>query len=149
MTVDLPPTRANRPVWGGTLAHEIFHYWNGWRLAGSDYTASQWFQEGFTEYASNVSMVSSSVIEPADFLRKLSDHVGNYQKLTTTLEAIGSHKGPPLYSAGALVAFSWDVLIRHATGGKRNIGDFFATLWRQTQQGHRPYEWKDIREALQ
>jgi len=34
-------------------------------------------------------------------------------------EDIGTKKGPPLYSAGALVAFSWDVKIRVASSGGR------------------------------
>ena len=60
----------------------------------------------------------------------------------------GTHKGPPLYSAGALVAFSWDVLIRDASHGKRDLGDFLRALWRQTDGGQRTYEWRDIQAAL-
>ena len=35
MTVDVPPSPSNLPMWGHTLAHEIFHYWNGSRLRGA------------------------------------------------------------------------------------------------------------------
>ncbi len=75
--------------------------------------------------------------------------MNNYRQLTTTLEAIGTKKGPPLYSAGALVAFSWDVMIRQASGGRCNIADLFRNLWRQTEGGAREYTWADIRAALQ
>jgi predicted metalloprotease with PDZ domain len=149
MVVEEPPSVVNRPQWGNTLAHEIFHYWNGWRLQGADYATSQWFQEGFTEYAANVAMVACGLISRDEFAAKLSVHVANYRQLTTSLEAGGSHKGPPLYSGGALVAFSWDVLIRRATHGQRNLGDFLRELWRQTESGQRPYEWRDIRSALE
>jgi len=149
LTVDTPPSRANRSAWGNTVGHEIFHFWNGWRLHGADYATSQWFQEGFTEYVANVSMAGAGLIGPDDLLRKLSEHVRNSRKLTTALEAGGTHKGPPLYSGGALVAFSWDVLIRNATHGQRNLGDFLRALWRRTEGGRRAYEWRDIQAALE
>jgi predicted metalloprotease with PDZ domain len=148
MTIDEPPSRANSAVWGNTIAHEVFHYWNGWRLRGADYASSQWFQEGFTEYAANLSLVNAGLITPDELRKKLSDHVGNARKLTTSLEAGGSRKGPPLYSSGALVAFSWDVQIRASTDGKRNLGDFLRALWSQTGGGRRPYGWHDLQAAL-
>lgn len=149
MTVDEPPSRANSAAWGNTIAHEVFHHWNGWGLRGADYASSQWFQEGFTEYAANLSMVNAGLITPDELRKKLADHIGNARKLTTSLEAGGSRKGPPLYSAGALVAFSWDVLIRDSTGGKRGLGDFLRALWSQTGRGQRPYEWRDLQAALE
>lgn len=148
LTVDTPPSRENRSAWGNTIGHEIFHFWNGWRLRGADYATSQWFQEGFTEYVANVSMVGAGLIGPDEFLGKLTEHVRNARKLTAALEAGGTHKGPPLYSGGALVAFSWDVLIRDSTHGQRDLGDFFRALWRRTDGGRRPYDWSDIQAAL-
>lgn len=142
------PDSNNCTVWGNTLAHEIFHYWNYARLKGADYASSQWFQEGFTEYVANLVMITGQIINSDTFLSKLSEHVANYRKLATTLEKPGTHKGPPLYSAGALVAFMWDVLIRNASGGKRNIGDLFRNLMAQTDSGARKYVWADIRAAL-
>jgi predicted metalloprotease with PDZ domain len=142
------PDQNNSGVWGNTLAHEIFHYWNYARLKGADYASSQWFQEGFTEYVANLVMVTGQIDNSDAFLSKLSEHVANYRKLATTLESPGTHKGPPLYSAGALVAFMWDVLIRKASGGERNIGDLFRNLMAQTDSGARKYAWADIRAAL-
>ena len=143
------PNQTNKNEWANTLAHEIFHYWNYARLEGSDYASSQWFQEGFTEYVANLVTVTGKIIAPDTFVRKLSLHVNNYRKLTTTLENYGSRKGPPLYSAGALVAFMWDIRIRQSTGGKRNIGDLFRNLMVQTESGRRKYTWVDIKAALQ
>lgn len=148
MSLDVPPSAANRADWGNTIAHEIFHYWNGSRLRGADYATSQWFQEGFTEYVANLSLARAGVIDPDGLRKKLSEHVANYRRLTATLEGGGTRKGPPLYSGGALVAFSWDVMIREATGGKRSLGDFLRELWRRTDRGRRPWEWSDLQAAL-
>ena len=143
------PDQNNRGLWANTLAHEIFHYWNYARLKGADYAGSQWFQEGFTEYVANLVTVKGQIIDSTAFIGTLSKHVANYHKLTTTLENPGTHKGPPLYSAGALVAFMWDVIIRKASGGERDIGDLFRNLMVQTDSGARKYSWADIRAALQ
>ncbi len=143
------PNKSNRGAWSSTLAHEIFHYWNYGILKGADYASSQWFQEGFTEYVANLVVTSGGIIDSSAFLSKLSEHIANYRKLATTLENPGTHKGPPLYSGGALVAFMWDVLIRNKSGGKRTIADVFRNLMVQTDQGTRKYVWTDIRSALQ
>lgn len=148
LTREAPPTRENSDQWGNMIAHEIFHLWNGWRLRGADYPSTQWFQEGFTEYAANISMVNAGLVTPDRFREKLATHVQNYRRLKTSLTGSGTHKGPPLYSGGALVAFSWDVILRHETQGKRGLGDFMRALWRQTGSGERPYSWSDLRAAL-
>ena len=142
------PTNANREIWANTLAHEIFHYWNYSRLQGRDYASTQWFQEGFTEYVANLTLLVGKAASPEWFLSKISGHIANYRQLSTTLENIGTKKGKALYSAGALVAFSFDVMIRRSTGGKRTIGTFFRNLWRGTDAGTRKYAWADIEAAL-
>lgn len=147
-TVEQHPASANRSEWGHTIAHEIFHYWNGWRLQGDEYAGSQWFQEGFTEYASDLAMVNAGVMTADDFRERLATYIQNYKQLTTPLNAPGTHKGPPLYSGGALVAFCWDVQIRSASGGKHSLGDVFRKLWELTAAGQRTYAWSDIRAAL-
>ena len=43
----------------------------------------------------------------------------------------------------------WDVQIRRASSGKRNIGDLLRNLMVQTDSGARKYTWTDIRAALQ
>jgi predicted metalloprotease with PDZ domain len=149
LTVEVAPSRETSPAWGNTIAHEIIHSWNGGLVRAADYAESQWFHEGFTEYAANRSMLEAGLFGSENFIQKLTTHVGNSRRLTTTLEAPGTRKGPPLYSAGALVAFSWDVLIRRATGGKRDLRDFFSAFWQQTESGRREYRWPDIRAALE
>jgi len=148
LTFDAPASRANRADWANLIAHEVFHYWNGWRLAGADYAASQWFQEGFTEYAANIAMRASGLIDDEGFRQKIAQHIAQYANLKTTLEAPGTHKGPPLYSGGALVAFSWDVMIRHATNGKRTIADVYRNLWTSTDGGRIKYDWPLIKSVL-
>ena len=143
----IPPAE-NLGIWANTLAHEIFHYWNYARLSGQDYAATQWFQEGFTEYVANLTLLVGKIASPGWFLAKLSEHISSYSRLTATLEAIGNHKGPPLYSAGALVAFSFDAMIRHATKGEHTIGTFFRRLWQYTHAGAKKYDWQDIEAAL-
>lgn len=142
------PTPANVGQWANTIAHELFHYWNAARLQGADYASTQWFQEGFTEYVANLVLVTGRIVTPDAFLARLGSHIANARKLTTTLENIGTRKGPPLYSAGALVAFCFDVMLRGASDGRQDIGSFFRNFWRLTAAGERKYTWPDIGAAL-
>ncbi len=148
LTIGSPSSAVNSSTWGNTVAHEIFHVWNGWRLHGEDYASSQWFQEGFTEYTANATMVRSDLLNEDEFLRMLSRHVQRYRTLTTTFENIGTRKGPPLYSGGALIAFSWDAMIRSGSVDGHTLADFWRELLRGTGDGKRAYRWTDIREAL-
>ena len=144
----LPGPSMNRTL-GNLIAHEMFHQWNGWLLHGADYASTQWFQEGFTEYVANLTTAGPGKAG-ADWMRdRLAQHVSNARRLTTTLEDIGTHKGPPLYSAGALVAFAWDMRIRRLSGGRRDLGDFFRELLRGSDGGARAYAWTDLRAALE
>lgn len=146
MNVEQAPTPAGVDTWGNMVAHEIFHYWNGWRLTGRDYASTQWFQEGFTEYTANRTLLQARLVGDDDFLRMLSKRLQDARKLQTPLDAPGTHKGPPLYGAGALVAFCWDARL-HAK--RRGIGDLFASLWKRTRKGAEPYDWTTIRASLQ
>lgn len=149
LTLEASASSANVEQWGNLVAHEVFHYWNGWRLKGADYPSSQWFQEGFTEYAANLALVSGGLSRPDQFHARLAGHVMKYRKLATPLDAPGTRKGPPLYSGGALVAFIWDTRIREATAGKRGFGDLMRALLQQTDGGARRYAWPDIQAALE
>ncbi|MGQ0551831.1 MAG: M61 family metallopeptidase [Planctomycetota bacterium] len=149
LNTDEVPSRANLGRWGNTITHELFHYWNGWQLRGAEYAGSQWFQEGFTEYAANLALVSSGMIEPEEFYAKLAQHVVNSRRLTTPLDAPGTSKGSPLYSGGALVAFCWDATIREVSDGERGLGDMLRALMKRTDNGARRYEWADIQAALE
>lgn len=149
LTLQASASRGNVEQWGNLIAHEVFHYWNGWRLKGADYPSSQWFQEGFTEYAANLALVSAGLSRSEQFHERLAGHVTKYRKLATPLDAPGTRKGPPLYSGGALVAFIWDTSIRQASGGKRGYGDLMRAVMCQTDGGARPYTWADIQAALE
>jgi predicted metalloprotease with PDZ domain len=142
------PTKKDSLDWGHTIAHEIFHYWNGWRLRGTDYPSTQWFQEGFTDYAADIAMARSGSMTEGAFLRRIETDLDHYDKLTTRLDAPGTHKGPPLYGGGALVALCWDIKIRKATNGNKTLADVFRALWQRTEDGKKTYDWSDIKWAL-
>jgi predicted metalloprotease with PDZ domain len=148
LTTEHAPSRADRAQWGQRLAHEIFHHWNGWRLRGEDYAASRWFQEGLTDYAADLAIAASDIVGPEWLLERLSEATRRGRRLTTSLEAPGTTKGPPLYAAGELALFGWDVRIRAATGGTRGLPDAIRALWAATEGGRRPYGPDDLVAAL-
>ncbi|MBL8989756.1 MAG: hypothetical protein JNJ80_26035 [Gemmatimonadetes bacterium] len=59
--------RRRRCAPASAIMHEIFRYWNGWRLRGPDYPSSQSFQEGINEYMANLALASSGMSDPDEF----------------------------------------------------------------------------------
>jgi len=100
---------------------------------------------GKSTIAANLALVSAGLTTPEQFNAKLASHVTNYRKLQTPLDAPGTHKGPPLYGGGALVAFTWDTMIHESTQNARGLGDVMRALLRDTKK---PYAWSDIEAAL-
>lgn len=143
-----PPTVADSTEWGQTIAHEIFHYWNGWRLRGTDYASTQWFQEGFTDYAADLALAESGLLSEGGFLKRIENNLAKYRRLVTPLDAPGNRKGPPLYAGGALVALCWDIQVRNASQGRRGLPDILRTIWQNSGSGNESYEWRDIQAAL-
>lgn len=148
MNLDDAPSPGNRGRWGTTLAHELFHYWNGWRLRGREYAATQWFQEGFTEYVANKAALRAGLLDEAEFRERLAAQLAAYRTLETPLDAPGTRKGPPLYGGGALLALWWDGMLADDTNGASSLEDLFAALWRDTGMGARPYDWPLLRATL-
>ena len=148
LTIEAAPDSVPARQWQNLFAHELFHQWNGWRLRPAQYAQSQWFQEGFTEYVANTTLLRAGLADGADFRARIAGHLARSRALKTTLVDIGTRKGPPLYSAGALVAFCWDVRIRELTGGRADLWSVFPALLRRTDGGRRAYDWADLRGAL-
>lgn len=135
-------------AWRNMIAHEIFHAWNGWQLRGADYASSQWFQEGFTEYMANRTLLDAGIETTDKFVARMREHNANAQKLQTPLDKPGTRKGSPLYSAGALVALDWDARIRRDTGGRQTLDALWRQLWTTASDRRSSYAWSNLREAL-
>ncbi len=127
-------------IWANTLAHEMFHYWNGiYFLFSDDFEGNYWFSEGFTEYYSNLTLIRAGIISEEDYLSKMSfqfSRFHNSQKFAqgkrTSLVNAGSQKVENwqlIYGGGSSVAFILDVEIRNRTQGKRSLDDFMRILF--------------------
>lgn len=129
-------------IWANTLAHEMFHYWNGvYFLFSDDYESNYWFSEGFTEYYSNLTLIRAGIISEEEYLSKLAfqfSRFSNSQKFAQaeqpSLVKAGSQKIKQwqlIYGGGSSVAFMLDVEIRERTKGKKSLDDFMKSLYRK------------------
>jgi predicted metalloprotease with PDZ domain len=129
-------------IWANTLAHEMFHYWNGiYFLYSDDFEGNYWFSEGFTEYYSNLALIRAGIVSQEEYLTKLAFQFSrfyNSQKFAQTkppgLVKAGSQKikhWQLIYGGGSSVAFMLDVEIRERTRGKKSLDDFMRVLYRK------------------
>lgn len=149
-----PITRHNLIRWGNTLAHELFHAWNGHAIRGVDYATSQWFSEGFTEYFANLALVQERLISKDLFIKKIENHLGLYLYFKeapafdgVTLKEAGSRKGRyrlGVYNGGWAVAFCLDVLIRSETNNRKGLIDFMRLMHERFGLTGKPYRYEDL-----
>ncbi|MEP1035544.1 hypothetical protein [Ekhidna sp.] len=126
-------------VWANTLAHEMFHYWNGTNfLYSEDYKSNYWFSEGFTEYYSALTLLRVGIIDEEDHLRWLAYQFARMNtaqmldKDRISLVDAGKKKGENwflIYGGGATMAFILDVEIRSKTNGVKSLDDFMKVLY--------------------
>jgi len=141
------------------LSHELFHAWNGKRIAPRPlleldytreaYTPCLWLMEGLTNHYDRFALRTSNRITAKSFLEKVLD---DWARLMATpgrkrhsLEASSFDAWIKLYRPdesnvnttvsyylkGGLVMFALDLQIRRRTDGTRSLDDVLRLLWRR------------------
>lgn len=121
------------------LTHELFHLWvpNGLNLAGN----YDWFYEGFTLYQALCVSVRLGLLTFQDYLNALGRAYDSYsrsddvRKLSLIEASLRRWTGPTtlVYQKGMLVAFLYDLSLRHLTHGKHTLDDIYRTLFRNSK----------------
>lgn len=151
-------TSSNRILWASTLAHELFHAWNGHAIRPVNYSNLQWFSEGFTDYYATRSLARARVIDESLFIRKAEHTIGLYLYFkaapvfdSVTLVSAGERKGRNrlgVYNGGWVSAFCMDTQIRTASRGRRSLDDVMRLLYSRFGLTGRPYSLEDLRAAF-
>lgn len=142
-------------IWGNFLAHEFFHFWNGQQMRGEPRETREWFNEGFSEYFANLTLVREGLISEELFIKKMEKHIALYMYFKagapfqgTSIKQSGTRKSfnrPGVYNGGWAVAFGLDQLIREKTNGQKRIDDFIRKMYEK--YGAKPYRYENIVET--
>jgi predicted metalloprotease with PDZ domain len=134
-----PPDRQGLPLWGSTVAHELFHAWNGHAIRAEDYASTQWFSEGFTEYFANLALVRTGLVTEDEFLEKASRNLSLYLFFrwspafsAASLKEAGARKGfyrLGVYNGGWAVAFCLDTALVEESHGRRSLADVMRVMY--------------------
>jgi predicted metalloprotease with PDZ domain len=140
--------------WGNTVAHELFHTWNGHAIQAEDYASTQWFSEGFTDYFATQALLEGRLITPDLFREKMEKILGLYFyfRVAPAFEGIslrqaGEKKGLHrlgVYDGGWAVAFCLDQLIRERTRGTRSLATFMNLMYERFGLTGRKYSFDDL-----
>jgi predicted metalloprotease with PDZ domain len=157
-----PHFAASRKAYEGLLellSHELFHAWNGKRIAPAPlldfdyqreaYTPCLWVMEGLTSHYDRFALRSSGRVTAKSFLDKVLDDWARLQatpgRSRQSLEASSFDAWIKLYRPdesnlnttvsyylkGGLVMFALDLQIRRRTEGARNLDHVLRALWQQ------------------
>jgi predicted metalloprotease with PDZ domain len=149
------------------LSHELFHAWNGKRLAPRPlldfdyareaYTPCLWVMEGVTSHYDRFALRSSSRIAAKSYLEKVLDDwarlVATPGRAHQSLEQASFDAWIKLYKPdesnvnttvsyylkGGLVMFALDLQIRRRTDGTKSLDDVLRALWRRHGVSRQPY----------
>jgi predicted metalloprotease with PDZ domain len=145
------------------LSHELFHAWNGKRIAPpallhfdytrEAYTRCLWVMEGMTSHYDRWNLLTSGVMTPKTFVDKVLDDWTRYVMVPgrrrQSLEASSFDAWIKLYRPdesnlnttvsyylkGGLVMLALDLAIRRLSAGARSLDDVLRALW--TEYGAR------------
>ena len=151
-------TKENTILWANTLAHELFHYWNGGLIDGSDEIEKQWFMEGATEYYANRTLLRTGAISTDAFLDKVGAMAGLYtyfrtQPMFDTVSVLKSGQRKTryrfgVYNGGWSIVFALDQRLREESNECRSFDDVFRTLFREFGLTGKRYVEADIETAV-
>jgi predicted metalloprotease with PDZ domain len=143
------PSQSNAIMWATTLAHELFHFWNGHSMRGADGTWSAWLSEGVTEYYANRTLLRTGVLPASAFLAKAENMAGLYTYFRTqpmfdsvTVGTAGSRRTRyrfGVYNGGWAAGFALDRLISESTGGRASLDDVMRDLFTAHAEATNPY----------
>ncbi len=156
-------------------AHEFFHAWNVKRIhdrilgpfdyTRENYTRLLWFHEGFTEFAEELILLRSGLMDAGAYLDELADGWGKYlarpgRNVTPLAELsfeawIKQYKPADnhinraisYYEKGKWAALVLELMLREATGGRRGVIDLFRRLWQRFGRKERGIVVDDIQAA--
>jgi predicted metalloprotease with PDZ domain len=156
------------------LSHELFHAWNGKRIAPRSlreldyarevYTPCLWVMEGITSHYDRFALRSSSRITSRSFLEKVLDDWARLQatpgRARQSLEQSSFDAWIKLYKPdesnlnttvsyylkGGLVMFALDLQIRRRTEGARSLDDVLRALWQRYGSAPHPDDLQPVFE---
>jgi predicted metalloprotease with PDZ domain len=138
-----------------TSAHEFFHLWNVKRIrpqslepidyTRENYTRALWFSEGVTSTVGDLALLKAGLLDPADYLQRLSRGVTVLQSrpahltqsaeessLNTWLDKYPDYRTPErsinYYNKGELLGVLLDLKIREDSHGAHSLRDLFQTM---------------------
>jgi len=138
-----------------TSAHEFFHLWNVKRIrpqslepidyTRENYTRALWFSEGVTSTVGDLALLKAGLLNPPDYLQRLSRGIGVLQSrpahltqsaeessLDTWLDKYPDYRTPErsinYYNKGELLGVLLDLKIREDSHGAHSLRDLFQAM---------------------
>jgi predicted metalloprotease with PDZ domain len=161
-----------------TVSHEFFHAWNVRRIRPrslepfdferANMSGELWFAEGFTSYYGPLLIKRAGISTLDDFVRELSGPVNRVLNAPgrEVFSVVDMSRQAPFvdaarsidatnfrntfisyYTYGEALGFGLDLAIRERFPG-RSLDDWMRVMWRRHPDIDRPYDLKDLEEAL-
>lgn len=135
------------------LAHENFHTWNPYRMGRPGGSSVYWFQEGFTDYYTDLILFRGDLLSLPEYVKHTNDKLRDYtlarernisnQELSDRYSKDKSLGKIP-YQRGAVLALWLDSQIRHRTRNRKSLDSVMFDLVHQASPNHMKNKNKDL-----
>lgn len=151
-------TARNKIMWANQLAHELFHFWNGRTLQPRPRNEMQWFNEGFTEYYTNLMLLQTGIISEDAYWQKQEKQLALYVYFRSVqypdvsmiqASAQKSFYRFGVYNGGAVAAFVLDILIQEKTKGAKNLDDLMRYMFTHYGINKKAFVLGDLENAIE
>lgn len=152
--VDGEVNELSKVTWAHTMAHEIFHLWNGNSIIPEG--QEEWFKEGFTDYMTVVYLSRLNILDRNNILKTieniyrkyvLSDLMRDPATDRISIRSSGDNKAKNrllVYGGGELIAMMLDIEIREKSGGKNSVDTLMKRMFTQFGKTGKHYSLNDI-----
>ncbi len=173
VTVGMPSKDLAKNIseYNGEIAHEYFHAWNFMRIIPVEYTSidyrpphysrSLWWSEGLTMFYADLLQRRAGILHDtttrsqhlAELIAEYTNNPGNHsfsaEKVSMSDVAPAGYLGDYIASThlqGELIGNLFDMMIRNATDGKRNIDDLMRKMF-EDFGGPKGFNGSDVEQA--
>ncbi|MBI4349650.1 MAG: hypothetical protein HY553_22635 [Elusimicrobia bacterium] len=123
-----------------TLAHELFHAWNGGKIRKDELESRMyWFSEGFTDYYTRLLLLRAGLLSLEEYVSAVNEKLREYFSSPSREEPneriakdfwndYDVQRLP--YRRGDVLALKWNAEIKRRSGGARSLDDAMRELFR-------------------
>ncbi len=134
----------DKHLWAPFIGHEVFHVWNGLTALEPFSGHEHWFQEGVTEYYSNLASLKLGYLTESEYLDRLENACEVYLSALDEFSISEARDLRLSYQGGNIIAAALDYEIREHKKNRKSLNHVMELMYQQFDNVNVEYTQRDI-----